>query len=523
MADATKITGDTPKDQLPKDVSTLQQMVLTLLGEIDDLHGQLHYLKRQLFGKKSEKLDPNQRLLFENLYEEVQAKIAQQKPAKTKKIKSRRNANHKGRKPLPAQLPRETIEIEPQEQEKTCSVCDTPKERIGEEVTEKLEYIPASFFVKRFIRQKYACKSCEGNIAIGQLPAMAIDKGIPGEGLLAHIITSKYTDHQPLNRLEGILKRHDVDINVSTMCGWTGKAADLLEPLVNRMHESILQSPVINTDDTSIPVKSPNRKGSTYNGYLWAYIDDQKNVVFDFTPNRSREGPIRFLRNYSGYVQADAYSGYDEFFRKGNATEVGCHAHARRKFEYALDSDPIRAARMMVLWGQLYEIESRARKEDYNSAQLLEARQKEAKPILQEIGTLLEEYQHQVLPKSPMGKAVTYSINQWEALNRYIEDPILQIDNNLSERTLRMVVIGRKNYMFAGSESGAKRAATIYSLVASCKLNGHDPFAYFRDVLKRISTHPSSRINELLPSNWEKPAQDIKHPTINTPSTSNVA
>jgi transposase len=197
---------------------------------------------------------------------------------------------------------------------------------------------------------------------------MAIDKGIAGEGLLAHIITSKYCDHLPLNRLEGIFKRHGVDIDVSTMCDWVGKSADLLEPLVKRMHEKILQSPKINTDDTSIPVKSKKRKGSTYNGYLWAYIGDNNNVVFDFTPTRSREGPLKFLGKYSGYVQADAYSGYDEFFRKGKAIEVGCNSHARRKFEYALDSDPVRAARMMVLWGRLYEIESRAKKKKCNSS-----------------------------------------------------------------------------------------------------------------------------------------------------------
>jgi hypothetical protein len=334
---------------------------------------------------------------------------------------------------------------------------------------------------------------------------MAIDKGIPGEGLLAHIITSKYCDHAPLNRLEGILKRHGVDINVSTMCDWVAKCADLLEPLVKRMHKKILQSPKINTDDTRIPVKSKKRKGSTYNGYLWTYIDDKGNVVFDFTPTRSREGPMKFLGNYSGFVQADAYSGYDEFFRKGKAMEVGCNAHARRKFEYAMDSDPVRAARMMVLWGKLYEIESRAKKEKYNSAQLLKARQKEAKPILEEMKSVLDEYKKQVLPKSPMGKAITYALNQWEALIRYIDDPLLEIDNNISERTLRMVVIGRKNYMFAGSEAGAERAAIIYSLVASCKLKGHDPFAYFNDVLRRVSIHPADKIDELLPSNWKKP------------------
>jgi hypothetical protein len=333
---------------------------------------------------------------------------------------------------------------------------------------------------------------------------MAIDKGIAGEGLLAHIITCKYCDHVPLNRLEGILKRHGVDINVSTMCDWVGKSADLLEPLVRRMHEKILKSPKINTDDTPIPVKSKKRRGSTYNGYLWVYIDDKHNVVFDFTPTRSREGPLKFLGKYSGYVQADAYSGYDEFFRKNkSATEVGCNAHARRKFDYALDTDPIRAARMLVLWGRLYDIERKAKNENHSSAQLLEARQKQARPILAEIKTVLDEYKNQVLPKSPIGKAVTYSLNQWDALNRYVDDPMLDIDNNLSERTLRMVVIGRKNYMFAGSEAGAWRAAIIYSLVASCKLNEIDPFRYFRDVLAKVSTHPAEKIDELLPGEWK--------------------
>jgi transposase len=509
-----KITADTSEEQLPDEVSTLKKMVLTLLGQIDDLNGQLYYLKRQLFGKKSEKLNPAQRLLFENLYDEVKAKVEEQRQPEAKKPKVRKNANHKGRKPLPADLPRKTIDIEPTEEEKVCSVCNNPKRRIGQEVTEVLEYVPASFFVKQYVRYKYGCKKCESDISIGQLPPRAIDKGIPGEGLLAHIITSKYADHAPLKRLEGIFKRHGVDIKVSTMCDWVGKCADLLEPLVKRMHKKILQSPKINTDDTPIPIKSKKRKGSTYNGYLWAYIDDKGNVVFDFTPTRSREGPIKFLGDYCGFVQADAYSGYDEFFRKGKATEVGCNSHARRKFEYAMDSDPVRAVRMMVLWGRLYEIESMAKKENYNSAQLLEARQKEAKPILAEIKTVLDEYKNQVLPKSPVGKAITYALNQWEALIRYIDDPMLDIDNNLSERTLRMVVIGRKNYMFAGSEAGAWRAAIIYSLVASCKLNGIDPFVYFRDVLKKVSTHPADKIDDLLPSNWEKPNSGTEDDTV---------
>lgn len=519
IAETENITAKSSAEQLPTDVETLQQMVLTLLSQIDDLTGQLHYLKHQLFGKKSEKLNPTQRLLFENLYTEIQAKIETQQAESEKQLatepaKTRKNENHNGRNPLPADLERQVIDLVPSKDDQVCDIHDCPKKPIGTETTEKLEYRPACFYVKQYIRHKFACPQCQGNISIEPLPPVVIDKGIPGEGLLAHIITSKYADHAPLNRLEGILKRHGVDIRVSTMCDWVGRCADLLEPLVRRMHQKILQSPKIHTDDTTLPVKSPSRKGSTYNGYLWVYLDDAYHVLFDFTPTRSREGPLKILGTYSGYVQADAYSGYDELFRLYKSIiEVGCHAHARRKFEYALDSDPVRAARMMVQWSRLYEIESRARKQNYDSTQLLEARQKEAKPILAEIKTALDEYRTQVLPKNPIGKAIGYALNQWEALTRYVDNPILDIDNNVSERALRMVCIGRKNFLFAGSEAGAKRAAIIYSLVASCKLKGIDPFAYFQDVLGRVSTHPSSRIDDLLPSNWKKSEKSTNNTT----------
>jgi transposase len=300
MAKETKITAETSKKELPSNVDTLKNMVLTLLEQIDDLTGQLHYLKRQLFGKKSEKLDPAQRLLFEDMYEEIKAKVEEErqqvKPEPVKKSSGRKK--HNGRNPLPQELPREVIEIEPSEEEKLCSVCNTPKEIIGSETTEVLEYVPASFFVKQYNRKKLCCRKCESEISIGPLPPRAVDKSIAGEGLLAHIITSKYADHAPLKRLEDIIKRHGVHISVSTMCGWVGRCAELLEPLVKRMHEKILESPKINTDDTSIPIKSRKRKGSTYKGYLWVYIDDKNNVVFDYTPSRSREGPLNLNSSF---------------------------------------------------------------------------------------------------------------------------------------------------------------------------------------------------------------------------------
>lgn len=502
-----KITAASSIEHLPNDTDTLKQMVLMLLGQIDDLNGQLYYLKRQLFGKKSEKLNPAQRMLFEDLYNQLQAKLEQQQSddaSESSESRCKPNASHQGRRPLPPELDREIIAIEPTQEEKVCDVCHTEKYRIGEEVTEKLDYVPACFKVKRYVRGKYACKQCQGNVSIAPLPAMAMDKGIPAEGLLAHIITSKYADHLPLNRLEGILNRCGVDITVSTMCDWVGHCADLLAPLVKRMHRKILQSPKINTDDTPVPVKSKTRKGSTYNGYLWVYVDDSGNAVFDFTPTRSREGPQKFLGNYSGYVQADAYSGYNEFFATSDATEVGCHAHARRKFDYAMETDPVRASQMLALWKVLYGVEKKAKEHHYSQAQLLEARQTESKLGLDKMKANLIEWKDQVLPKSLTGKAITYALNQWEALIRYVDDPILEIDNNLAERTLRMVAVGRKNWLFAGSEAGAQRAAIIYSLVASCKLNGIDPFAYFRAVLEKVTTYPAAEIDDLLPSSWQK-------------------
>jgi len=275
-----------------------------------------------------------------------------------------------------------------------------------------------------------------------------------------------------------------------------------LTPLVQEMHRQLLRSPKIHTDDIPVPARNGSGK-DIHKGFLWTYIDILKNVVFDYTPGHSREGPLRFLGDYGGYVQADAYNGYDALFAKGHATEVACWAHARRKFFEAQDTDPARAAEMLVLIGDLYEIEARAKEEHLERDQIKALRQKESQPILEVIEKRLVLWGPQVLPKSPIGQAIAYAQGQWQALNRYLDDGILDIDNNLAERTLRMVAIGRKNWLFVGHDNGGHRAAIIYSLVASCKLCGIDPFAYLRDVLERISTHPASRIAELLPRNWK--------------------
>jgi len=308
--------------------------------------------------------------------------------------------------------------------------------------------------------------------------------------------------HLPLHRQEAIFQRHGVSIARSTLCDWVGESTTLLTPLVQETHRQLLLSPKIHTDDTPVPARNGSGK-EIHKGYLWAYIGIGNEVVFDYTPGHRCEGPVRFLGDYAGYLQADAYKGYDAIFAKGHATEVGCWAHTRRKFFDAQASDPARAAEMLARIGELYAVEHRAKEQNLDREQLKQLRQQESRPILDAIEKRLAPWAGEVLPKSPMGQAIGYARGQWQALTRYIEDGLLSIDNNLAERTLRMVAIGRKNWLFVGHDNGGHRAAVIYSLVASCKLCGIDPFAYLRDILARISTHPANRIAELLPRNWK--------------------
>lgn len=510
------MTAATPVTQLPTDVSTLQQMVLQLLGQIDtqarenlDLKFQLDALKRQVFGRKSEKMDPNQRLLFENLFQaldkQLEAQQAQHptptdenasgsgKKTKSTKPSSRRN----GRAPLPADLPRVPEYHDPDPRLIEGMRC------IGEDITEILEYIPAGFYIRKIVRRKYAEADGSGSVVMAPLPALPIEKGRPGPGVLAYIITSKYCDHLPLYRQEQIFERHGLSVPRSTQCDWIRESAALLEPIALEAKRQILASDVIHTDDTHIPVQDKHRT-SVRKGYLWPYIDKTYHVYFDYTTVRNREGPSDILQGYTGRIQADGFNGYDDLYGDDKATEVGCWAHARRKFDQALSSDPIRANEMLALIGQLYAVENHARDEGLDAAEILALRQEISKPIMDQIGPLLARWHSAVLPQSPMGKAITYAVNQWHALQVYLTDGMLSIDNSLAERIVKLVALGRKNWLFAGSDAGAKRAAILYSLIASCKLCKIDPLIYLRDVLERINTQPASRIAELLPPRWKE-------------------
>jgi transposase len=510
------ITTKTSPDELPSDLETLRRMVLLLLANdhektrlIENLQNQLENMKRRLFGRRSEKLDENQMLLFSELLQQRQNPSTLPQPSMPGIIPDSKSLEKKmarpkptGRKPLPEHLPRRRTEILPPTQERVCAIHDRDKLRIGEEVTEELEFTPASFYVHEIVRPKFACELCESNISIAELPARPIDKGLAGPGLLAYILTSKYADHLPLNRLEGIVARSGVDIARSTMCQWIASCSDLLSPIVKEMKRHVLQSKKIHTDDTYVPVQD-DAKNQTKKSYLWAYIGDRNDVVFDFTPTRSREGPVCFLGKYQGYLQADAYNGYDAVFENQTILEVGCWAHTRRKFNDAFATDRTRCGQMLSLIHQLYEVEKEATEKSLDVSRLFFLRLNQSRPILQRIKETLDAWSVGVLPKSPLGQAVGYALRQWEALTRYVENAMLSIDNNLSERTLRTVAIGRKNWLFAGSDAGGKRAAILYSLVASCKLLEIDPFAYFRDVLDRVSTHPNDRIDELTPRGWK--------------------
>jgi transposase len=487
-------------DELPTDVETLQAMVI-------DLCGQVEYLKRMLFGRRGDRLhdDPSQGLLFATREAtEDQDEEAPEDDDQTP-TRRRRRSRHRGRHPLPKHLPRHTHEIHPPAEELTCPCCGQRKVIFGEEVTEELDLIPASFFVNRYVRFKYACRQCGEHVSIGPLPARPMDKGIPGPGFLAHLLTSKYADHQPLYRQQQMYRRAEIEIPRSTMCGWIVYAASLLAPIVEAMKASVHASRRVHTDDTPITVLDRNVEPvGSRKGYMWVYIGDQDDVVFDFTNSRNRDGPESFLKGYRGYLQADAFSGYDPVYAGGDVVEVACWAHVRRKFVDAEMSHPTEARRIVELIARLYAIEGRAQERKISEERLLAWRQRYARRRLARIREELDRMSAAVLPKSPLGKAITYTLKNWTALTRYTEAGFLRIDNNHSERQIKQMVIGRKNWLFCGSENGARNAAVLFSLVVSCKLHGVDPFAYFRDVLMRIHTQPADRIEELIPREWKQ-------------------
>lgn len=498
---------------------------------IEQLQHQLQQLLRRLFGRSAEKIDPRQMVLFETLLNglapRTDAPIEESSPAS-----SNENRNGHGRRRLPSDLPRQKIVHDLPEDQKPCPCCGTMRHVIGQEVSEQLDYVPAKLTVLEHVRLTYACRHCEKQVAEGgsqvvtaDKPASPIEKGLAAPGLLSYVIVSKYSDHLPLYRLETILERHGIAIARSTMCDWAAQCADLLKPLHDLMAARVLQSRIIHTDDTPVEVLDKNRP-QTRTGRFWVYLGDQEHpqTVFTFTASRSRDGPREFLRGWSGYLQADAFGGYDGIYAGevgGQVTEAACWAHARRKFYEARTSDAAASTQALAYIRLLYDVEDAAQQQLETHEETVEnhlrsvirraLRHERAVPRLQQFKTWLQSQQAErggpVLPKSPMGQAITYALNQWEALCVYTTDGHLAIDNNAAENALRRVAIGRKNWLFCGSDNGGHTAAVLFSLIATCQRHKVDPFAYLRDVLSRIAATPTSQLDQFLPDHWQAARQ----------------
>lgn len=498
---------------LPDDVPTLHRMVRELLATVAELRRtveaqqvRIDELTRRIYGRKSERATPASNTPAQPAGDNP---VPHDPPA-TPPAKRRGH----GRRPLPDHLPRERVEHDLTEAEKPCPCCNRMRQRIGAQTREQLDYRPASLFVVEHVRHTYACAACSRagdpidgatpTITTAPRPSHPIGKGLPGPGLLAHVITAKFADHLPLYRLEGILARNAVVLNRSTLGGWARAGADLLEPLVNRMGALVRASKALQTDDTPVPLL--RGRGTTRTAHLWVYLGDADHpyVVFDFTPTHAGDGPKTWLGSYAGYIQADALKQYDPLFDRPppGPTEVGCWAHARRKFHDARASDPARAHEALARIRALYEIEAEAKALDDTGR--LALRQTRSCPALEMLFEWMLEQRAQVLPKGPLAGALGYALGNRVALTRYTEAGFLAIDNNTCERALRGIAVGRGNWTFVGSETGGKTAAVLYSMVGSCRRLGLDPWAYLRDVFARLPALPAERLDELLPNHWAK-------------------
>jgi transposase len=393
------------------------------------------------------------------------------------------------------------------EAEKHCSCCGKDLRLIAEETSERYEYIPASVKVIEDVRKKYAC---DCTVKTADKLAQPIEKSTAGASMLAHVIVSKFADHQPLHRQEKMFERQGVRISRKTMGGWLAPATELLNPLYQLARKVLFESKVIGTDDTGVKVLD-RKLPFARTGRIWPYLGDAHHpvVVLDYTPTRGRDGPAKFLNGYKGYLQADAYCVYDAFFKPARGlTEVGCMMHMRRYFFKALDSDQQRMGKALYLIARLYAVEDRAK--GFTGEERLALRERLSAPVMAKLHAYLLEIREEVLPKSPGAKAVRYALNQWEALTRFLEDGDLEIDNGATERANRDIAIGRGNWTFFGSDRGGKTAAVLMSFVAMCKRSRVEPFAWFRDVLSRIATHSVNRLPELLPHNWKALAPAVQ-------------
>jgi transposase len=472
---------------------------------IDKLTHENAVLKRLKFAAQSERFNAEQRDLLEETLDADLEAVSREIEALTPATPATPERRQPRRAALPAALPRREVRHEP---ENTTCACGCQMKRIGEDVTEKLDYVPGVFTVERHVRGKWACAQCE---TIVQVPVAAhvIDKGIPTAGLLAQVLVAKYADHLPLYRQEGIYARAGLAIPRSTLAQWIGACGVQLQPLVDAMRSELMRQPVLHADETPVAMLDPGA-GKTHRAYLWTYCSTtwsaDKLVVFDFAEGRAGRYPAQFLGHpgdnaWRGALVCDDYSGYKALFANG-VTEAGCLAHARRKFhELWANHKSAVGEQALALFARLYEVEREVA--DLPDDERMRIRQDKGKPIADALHTWLLAHRQKVPPGSATIKAIDYSLGRWAALTRYLDDARLPADNNRVENLIRPIAIGRNNWLFAGSLRAGQRAAAVMSLIHSARMNGHDPYAYLRDVLERLPTHRASRVEELLPHRWQ--------------------
>jgi transposase len=483
---------------LPDDVDALKRLVVEQQAQIEHLKLLIAKLRRLQFGRSSEKLSREIEQLELRLEElqtaQAQATTVQEPSAQPEREKP-------ARKPLPEHLPREELVHQPA---CACPDCGGALRRVGEDVSEVLEYVPEHFKVVRHVRPKLSCASCQ-RIVQASAPSRPIARGLAGPGLLAHVLVAKYADHLPLYRQAQIYARQGIDLDRSTLADWVGDCSRLLTPLVDALGRYVVAAEKLHADDTPVPVLDPGR-GKTRTGRLWTYVRDDRPsgstdppaVLFRYSPDRKGERVQAHLKSFKGVLQADGYSGFDELYVNGDILEAGCWAHVRRKFYdfHETTQSPV-AAEALRRIGELYVIEADIR--GRLPQERARVRGMRAAALLDDLKAWLEAQLARVSKKSELAVAIRYALSRWIALTRYCDDGRLEIDNNIAERELRAVALGRKNYLFAGSDAGGEHAAALYSLIGTAKLNGIDPEAYLRDVLQRIAEHPINRVDELLP------------------------